>query len=376
MRDNEAILIIADSEKDSNMYYATGFMAPDSFVYIQKDKEEIMVTNDLELDRARLQSGVDRVLPLSKYERLLRKKRNISPRFIEIVVAVLREMDVKGLLVPANFNVEYADFLREKGFKLKVKGEPFFNSREVKNKLETEHIIKVLRETERALGKAIDYVKKSNIKNGFLYTRGGRPITSESVRKMIDVELMKKGCTAKHTIVSCGEQSCQPHNVGSGPLRANEAIIFDVFPKDEQTGYYADISRTVVKGRASGQLKKMYKAVASAQKLVFKLAKNGAKGEIIHREVMKHLKSLGFKTGKIKGKMRGFFHGTGHGVGLDVHETPRISTARYTLKTGNVVTVEPGLYYPGIGGVRIEDMILITDDGCINLTKLPKVLEV
>ena len=376
MRDNEAILIIADSEKDSNMYYATGFMAPDPFVYIRKGDETFMVANDLELDRARLQSRVDRVLPLSKYERLLRKKRNKSPRLIEIVIAVLREIDVKGLLVPANFNVGYTDFLRKKGFKLKVKGEPFFNSREIKSELETEYIIKTLRKTESALGKAIDYIAKSNIKNGFLYTKGGRPITSESVRKMIDVELMKKGCTAKHTIVSCGEQSCQPHNVGSGPLRANKSIIFDVFPKDEQTGYYADISRTVVKGRASGPLKKMYKAVASAQKLVFKLAKNGAKGDIIHRDVVKHLKSLGFKTGKVKGKMRGFFHGTGHGVGLDVHETPRISGARYTLKTGNVVTVEPGLYYPGIGGVRLEDMILITDDGCVNLTKLPKVLEV
>jgi Xaa-Pro aminopeptidase len=242
--------------------------------------------------------------------------------------------------------------------------------------VETEYIIKTLRKTEGALGKAIDYIAKSNIKDGFLYTKGGRPITSESVRKMIDVELMKKGCTAKHTIVSCGEQSCQPHNVGSGQLRANKSIIFDVFPKDEQTGYYADISRTVVKGRAAGQLKKMYKAVASAQKLVFKLAKNGAKGDIIHRAVVKHLKSLGFKTGKVKGKMRGFFHGTGHGVGLDVHETPRISGVRDMLKTGNVVTVEPGLYYPGIGGVRLEDMILITDDGCVNLTKLPKVLEV
>ena len=376
MRDNEAILIIADSEKDSNMYYATGFMAPDPFVYIRKGDETFMVANDLELDRARLQSRVDRVLPLSKYEKLLRKKRNKSPRLIEIVVAVLREIDVKGLLVSANFNVGYADLLRKKGFKLKVKGEPFFNSREIKNELETEYIIKTLRKTESALGKAIDYIAKSNIKDGFLYTKGGRPITSESVRKMIDVELMKKGCTAKHTIVSCGEQSCQPHNVGSGPLRANKSIIFDVFPKDEQTGYYADISRTVVKGRASGQLKKMYKAVVSAQKLVFKLAENGAKGDIIHRDVVKHLKSLGFKTGKIKGKMRGFFHGTGHGVGLDVHETPRISGARYTLKTGNVVTVEPGLYYPGIGGVRLEDMILITDDGCVNLTKLPKVLEV
>ena len=376
MRDNEAILIIADSEKDSNMYYATGFMAPDPFVYIRKGDETFMVANDLELDRARLQSRVDRVLPLSKYEKLLRKKRNKSSRLIEIVVAVLREIDVKGLLVSANFNVGYADLLRKKGFKLKVKGEPFFNSREIKSELETEYIIKTLRKTESALGKAIDYIAKSNIKNGFLYTKGGRPITSESVRKMIDVELMKKGCTAKHTIVSCGEQSCQPHNVGSGQLRANKSIIFDVFPKDEQTGYYADISRTVVKGRASGSLKKMYKAVASAQKLVFKLAKNGAKGDIIHRDVVKHLKSLGFKTGKVKGKMRGFFHGTGHGVGLDVHETPRISGARYTLKTGNVVTVEPGLYYPGIGGVRLEDMILITDDGCVNLTKLPKVLEV
>lgn len=120
----------------------------------------------------------------------------------------------------------------------------------------------------------------------------------------------------------------------------------------------------------------MYKAVASAQELVFKAAKNGAKSDVIHRKVVKRLKSFGFKTGKIKGKMRGFFHGTGHGIGLDVHETPRISKTKYTLRTGNVVTVEPGLYYPDIGGVRLEDMILITDDGCINLTKFPKVLEV
>ncbi len=182
MRDNEAILIIADSEKDSNMYYATGFLAPDPFVYIRKGDETFMVANDLELDRARLQSRVDRVLPLSKYERLLRKKRNKSPRLIEIVIAVLREIDVKGLLVPANFNVGYTDFLRKKGFKLKVKGEPFFNSREIKSELETEYIIKTLRKTESALGKAIDYIAKSNIKNGFLYTKGGRPITSESVR--------------------------------------------------------------------------------------------------------------------------------------------------------------------------------------------------
>ena len=376
MSNDKAILIIADSERDSNMYYATGFPAPDPFVFIQKDNEKIMITNDLELDRAKSQSKADKVISLSQYERIVKKRGNSLAGFIEVVAAALREVDVTKLQVPANFSVEYADFLRKSGFKLEVKKEPFFDSREIKDEEEIGHIIKTLRNTEKAIDKAMDCIRKSNVKNGFLFSASNRQITSESIRQIINVELMKKGCTARHTIVSCGEQSCEPHNVGNGPLRANEPIIFDVFPKDEHTGYYADISRTIVKGKAAGPLKKMYKAVASAQELVFMSAGNGARGDVIHRKVMKHLTSRGFKTGKTQGKMQGFFHGTGHGVGLDVHEPPRISKTKCTLKTGNVVTVEPGLYYPGVGGVRLEDMILITDEGCTNLTNSPKVLEV
>jgi Xaa-Pro aminopeptidase len=376
MNNDKTLLIIADSERDSNMYYATGFPAPDPFVYIQKNNEKIMITSDLELDRAKSQSKADKVFSLSQYERIARKSGNSFACLIEIVATALREMDIRSLQVPANFSVEYADFLRKNGFRLEVKNEPFFDSREIKDEHELRHIVATLRNTENALEKAIDCIRKSKIKDGLLFSTRNRQITSESIRQMINVELMKRGCAAKHTIVSCGEQSCVPHNTGSGPLKANESIIFDVFPKDEQTGYYADISRTVVKGKASRSLKRMYKAVASAQELVFKSAGNGARGDVIHRKVMKHLTSLGFKTGKAKGKMQGFFHGTGHGVGLDVHEPPRISKAKCTLKTGNIVTVEPGLYYPGVGGVRLEDMILITDDGCTNLTKSPKVFEV
>ncbi len=376
MSNNNAILIIADSERDSNMYYATGFPAPDPFIFIQKDNEKIIITSDLELDRAKSQSKADKILSLSKYERITKKKGRSFFGFIEVVAAALRKMDIKKFQVPANFNVEYADFLRKNGFKLEVKKEPFFDSREIKDEEEIGNIVTTLRNTEKALEKAIDCLRKSIVKDGFLFSRHNRQITSESIRQIINVELMKKGCTARHTIVSCGEQSCEPHNTGSGPLKANEPIIFDVFPKDEQTGYYADISRTVVKGMASKPLKKMYNAVASAQELVFMSAGNGARSDVIHRKVMKHLTSLGFKTGKARGKMQGFFHGTGHGVGLDVHESPRISRAKCTLRTGNIVTVEPGLYYPGVGGVRLEDMILITNDGCTNLTKSPKVLEV
>ena len=376
MRSDKTLLIIADSERDSNMYYATGFPAPDPFVFIRKGNEKIMITSDLELDRAKSESKADKVLSISKYERVIRKSGGNSFCLIEIVAAALREMNITKLQVPANFSVEYADFLRKNGFRLEVKREPLFDSREIKNEEEIEHIVKTLRNTEYALEKAVDCIRKSKVRDGFLFSARNIQITSESIRQMINVELMKRGCTAKHTIVSCGEHSCVPHNTGSGPIKANESIIFDVFPKDEETGYYADISRTVVKGKASRSLKKMYKAVASAQDLVFKSAGNDTRGDVIHRKVMKHLTSLGFKTGKVKGKMQGFFHGTGHGVGLDVHEPPRISKAKCTLKTGHIVTVEPGLYYPGIGGVRLEDMILITDDGCTNLTKSPKVLEV
>lgn len=376
MKDNRTILMIADSENDSNMYYATGFSAPDPFIYIQKGKEKLMVMSDLELDRARSQARVDRVLSFSEYEKIARKKGIKSPEFMDVAIAVLKEIGTKRLLAPANFNVWYADYLRKKGFKLGVKKDPFFESREIKSEQEIQCIIKTQRAVEKAMDMAINYIKRSHIKDGFLYTASGSKITSESVKKLINIELIRNGFIARHTIVSCGDQTCEPHNVGSGPLKANEPIIIDIFPKDEQTGYYADITRTVVKGKASDSLKKMYKAVLAAQGLVFNNASNGARGDIIHKKVVKSLRDSGFKRGKIKGRLAGFFHGTGHGVGLDVHESPRIAGPKITLKTGNVVTVEPGLYYPGMGGVRVEDMILIKDNGCINLTEFPKMLEV
>lgn len=376
MRNDKAILIIADSENDSNMFYATGFLAPDDFTYIQKTDEKIIVVNDLEIDRAGSQASADTVLSYSKYEKIAKKMGFKAPSLIEVVDTILRENKIKELVVPWNFSVLYADFFRKNGFTLEVKKNPFFVSREIKSEHEVDYIVKTQRGIERALGKAVDCIKKSRVKNGLLYSGSGTKITSDLIRKMINVELIENGFIAKHTIVSCGEQTCVPHNVGSGHLRANESIIFDIFPKDEQTGYYADMSRTIVKGKASVPLKKMHKAVLSAQELVLKLAKHGVKGDFIHRKVVNHFKNLGFKTGKTKDGMQGFFHGTGHGVGLDVHETPRISNVKHTLKSGNVVTVEPGLYYPGIGGVRIEDMILIEKNGCRNLTEFSKILEV
>jgi len=180
-----------------------------------------------------------------------------------------------------------------------------------------------------------------------------------------------------HTIVACGTQACDPHECGHGPLYADEPIIIDVFPRSQKTGYFGDITRTVVKGRPSEALRKLYNTVERGQQLAFEELRKDVRGRDVHKHVLEFFEREGYKTGKSDGRMQGFFHGTGHGLGLDLHEAPRLGkTSTDTLRRGNVVTVEPGLYYPGIGGVRLEDVALITDNGARNLTKFEKALEV
>jgi Xaa-Pro aminopeptidase len=139
--------------------------------------------------------------------------------------------------------------------------------------------------------------------------------------------------------------------------------------------YYADLSRTVVRGKASPKLKRMFAAVKEGQETAFRMIRAGADGSLIHQAIQRRFNELGFPTGEINGRMQGFFHGTGHGVGLEIHEPPRISVGRDILKAGQVVTVEPGLYYEDAGGVRLEDMVVVTGKGCRILNRLPKILE-
>jgi Xaa-Pro aminopeptidase len=168
-----------------------------------------------------------------------------------------------------------------------------------------------------------------------------------------------------------------PHNEGSGPIRAHSSIIMDIFPRSQRTGFFGDISRTVVRGTASERLKAAYRCVEEGQRIGFRRVRDGANAFDIHAEILQYFAGQGFPTGMVDGRMQGFFHGTGHGLGLDIHEAPGIGArSRNILKAGHVVTVEPGLYYMGMGGVRLEDVVFVTKTGCRNLVKIPKVLEV
>jgi Xaa-Pro aminopeptidase len=371
----DARLIIAASEADANLFYATRFLAPDPFVFLWHGVDTILLVSDLELDRARAQARVSQVLALRTYEERAKRAGTERPGTVDALVQLLRERRVQSLLVPGTFPLEHADTLRAHGLSVSAISEPFFEARLTKSPEEIEAICQAMRRSEAALELAIRSIREAEARDGVLWWRGS-VLTSEALKRVIVRQLLDDGLIAQHTIVACGEQACDPHHEGSGSLAPGRAIILDLFPRDESSRYHADITRTVVKGPAPEALRRMYDAVLAAQARALELIRDGAEGEAIHLEVQQSFQACGYQTGEVKGRMQGFFHGTGHGLGLEVHELPRISKAKSTLRSGHVVTVEPGLYYPGVGGVRIEDVVVVTDSGCRNLTSFPKLLEV
>ncbi len=375
LRVSPSLLMIAASEKSPNLYYATKFLAPDAFLFFQIRGKKILMMSDLEVDRARDQADVDQVISISQYAAAVKKKTGKQPGMLDLVQHFLARHRVKELLVPGDFPIEYADPLRKRGIKIAFKSEPFFEQRVYKTEDEIKKIDQSLRYTEAAVDAAVKVLRDSRIE-GDTIVHQGEALTSEYLKRVVNVKLMENNMVGEHTILSCGKDCVDPHNEGSGLLRPHQSIIMDVFPRSADTRYYADFTRTFVKGKASPKLKKMYAAVKQGQEIAFERIREGADGQAIHKAIMDYFEKEGFKTGLTDGRMQGFFHGTGHGLGLEVHEPPRISAAPHMLKADEVVTVEPGLYYLDAGGVRLEDLVVVRKNGMTNLTQYPRFLEI
>ena len=373
---NTAHVIIADSEKNANLYYATRFLAPDPFIYFRVNGRGTMVMSDLEVDRAKAQAGVRDVRSYAKLAQDVKRRGIAEPTMMDIVDEVLKSEGVTQLEVPMDFGLAYADGLRTRGYTVQPKPDPFFPERMIKSEEEIAHLTQVLRITEGALERAIELIRNAEVKSDGTLSLGGKPLTVELVRKAMHLLMMERDCLAQHTIVAPGVQAVDPHHEGSGVLKANEPIVMDVFPQHATTRYFADITRTVVKGRASEKVRRMFNAVQDGQDIAYRMITEGTDGMAVHQAILDSFEAQGFKTGEQGGRMQGFFHGTGHGVGLEIHEPPRVSGKSDILKAGMVVTVEPGLYYLDAGGMRIEDMVVVTKDGCRLLTEAPKILEV
>ena len=373
----ENLLIVADSERDADMLYAVGMFIPDPFIYLHAGRRPVIVVSDLEFDRVRRGAGHCRVVSQGETVRTLQKSGVAKPDVSAVIRHLLRTYAVRKVTVPENFPLGIARRLQKLGVKVKPRVGDFFPDRRVKRLDEIKKISASLTMAEVGLAEAIHAIKNSRVgKNRRLIYRNA-PLTSERVRGIIGTAVMQAGGVAANTIVSSGAQSCDPHERGHGVLRAGDPIILDVFPRSEKTGYYGDVTRTVVKGKATDAVRQLYRAVEEAQDLGFSLIHEGQSSSLIHDRIQQQFASAGYKTGRSARGMQGFFHGTGHGLGLDIHESLRIDpTSKDTLKTGHVVTVEPGLYYPGIGGVRLEDVALVLRRSSRNLTRFEKVLEI
>lgn len=367
-------LLIAD-DKDSDMRYASGLRISDPFIWIQtgegKNARNYVLVSSLELSRAKAEAKRGTIVVHWDKVDMARIKRKPAKRGLaDIAAAFLISKGVKEVAVPESMRAGHYETLKGHGLRVRF-ASPFMPQRAIKTAAEVAAIRRTGAVTEQAFLHCISILRKAKIGPGGALMRNGKRLTSEMLKSEMDRIFLENGCIGQDTIIACGRHASQPHNTGSGPLYAHQPIVFDIFPRDMHSGYYFDMSRTVVKGKPSAELQRLYDAVLASQQAGLAAAKPGAKAKDVHAACAQVFERLGYKTSAEEG----FIHSTGHGVGLDIHERPAVSgRSDEILAQGMVITVEPGLYYKRLGGVRIEDTVLVTGKGMMNLTKAPKVL--
>ena len=367
----DPILLVASPSANPDVRYITGFSAPDPVVVLCSGKNIHLVVSALEYSRAvRETSGLKIHTPES-----LRldpaKKRDV----VAWAIALLKSNRHRRVRVPWDFSAGIASKLQKENIRCEVIEGPVFPQRAVKTAKEIECLREAQRAAVRAMSAACRRIRNASVNSRGLLCEGRKVITSEDLQRFIDKVLLEDNCATESTIASCGKQSADPHGHGIGPLRANEPIVIDIYPKHKGHGYFGDLTRTVVKGKPSAKVAAMHRAVKSAQADALNRVRAGVRASDIHAAVHKTFARHGFQTGILDGFPQGFIHGTGHGVGLAIHEAPSVSTAENILKAGNVITIEPGLYYRDAGGVRIEDTVVVTRTGYEYLCPLRKTIE-
>lgn len=365
------LLMVSESIRNADMYYATRFLAADPFIYLcfPREGKDILIVSQMEYERARKESIVNEIRSSLDYGYDIKTE--------ELIVKVLQGEHVKEIEVPGYFPLYTADALRKKGIEVTAVEEVMMTKeREIKDEQEINYMRKAQRACEHAMEIAIAHIKSSSVKDkGNLLMENGEILTSERIKAYIEHALIDSGCTCDggEPIVACGKSAADPHFTGSGSIFAYEPIIIDIFPRLKLERYYADMTRTVVKGEPEKEIEELYEAVKHAQEAALALVKEGVTCKEVHNLVCDIIEEKGYETIRKRSK-KGLVHFTGHGVGLDLHENPKVGDNDYELRKGNVITIEPGLYDSEVGGVRLEDMVLVLKNGCENLTRFEKKL--
>ena len=366
-------ILIATGLEENDVRHATGLAATDPFALLVAGSRLHLLVSALEAARARRTCPAAILhTPAELFGDSVPKRRTLADQ----ILALVEKLGFRAVEAGPYFPLGIARALERGGVEVRLACAPAFPGRAVKSPREIAAIAKSQRAAVAALRAALDGIRAAEISPAGLLTRAGKILTAEFVKVLIERTLLDRNCSAEGTIVAVGPQGARPHDVGSGPLRAGVPIVIDIFPRDKETGYWGDITRTVVRGPAPEAVRRMHRDVLAAQKLALAMVRPGVESRAVQRAVEEFFRAAGHETRLAPpGSECGFIHSVGHGVGLDIHESPGLRNEPGRLRAGNVVTVEPGLYYPGLGGVRIEDTVLVTPAGHKVLATFPKKLE-
>jgi Xaa-Pro aminopeptidase len=369
------ILLVDTPEKNADLRYASGFWAPDPVVFLHTPRGAFLVVSMLEQGRAmalakqrgRLQVVTPEALGLQG-----RRRRSLG----EWAAALLQREGIRRVVVPPSFPLGTTRRLESRGVRVVVAKAPLYPERARKRPEELEKIVESQRAAVAGMRAAIRMLRAATIGPNGTLRQGRQPLTSEQVKLCIQETLLAQGTFCRDVIVACGPQGADPHERGHGPLRAGQPIVIDIFPQHLEHGYWGDLTRTLVKGKPSPALRKLYRTVRQAQQAALDTVKAGVPVARVHAAVVEAIARAGYETRVVDGRPEGFIHSTGHGVGLDIHEAPSVAPVDGTLKAGEVITIEPGLYYPELGGIRIEDTVCVTREGHRLLAACPHLFDV
>ena len=387
MTDGLPLLLYADGYKFPDVFHLTRFLAPDPIIALEDGSEIAVVANALEEGRVRKQSRATSVFNIDAFGAKELSAKGLSREELDanVIARFLASRRTSRVAVPSYFPLGMAERLPGLGLELVVAAD-LGERRRAKRPDELEALAATQRATEDAWGRGVDALVRATVGRDKVLQLDGAVFTAERLRAIVEGRLLELGCTSDGAICAPGPQAADPHMIGTGPLHAGEPIVMDIFPQSKTTRYWADMTRTVSRGEPPEEIRRMYEVTRRAQDAGIKALRPGVTGRAVHELVEDVIFEAGYDTLRPGqkhdprdngGPPRGFIHGTGHGVGLEIHEAPTIGRGGISpLAPGDVVTVEPGVYDPEIGGVRLEDMLVITATGARNLTRAPRQLVV
>ncbi len=375
-----AMVMAGIPESNNALYHRIRFLVGDPAALVELPGEghagqSVLILRDIEMGRARRHARADRVACPADFTPEGGLSGDRETATAQATAECLRRAGITHAVADRTMPLIFAHHLTEAGIEVRCDLDLGVRQRRAKDDREVEHIQHAQQVTEGAIRLACEMVARADARSGGVLTVDGQPLTAERVRAAVDVWLLGQGFSNPTSIIAPGPMGADCHNAGSGEIRTGQPVIVDIFPRDRETRYNGDCTRTVVHGDVPDQLVAMHAAVVDARARGIAALRAGVTGEAVHRATIGAVTDAGFSVGlppdDAPDSYCAMTHGTGHGLGLEVHEPPLLDFGGPELVAGDVITIEPGIYTKTLGGVRVEDLLLVTEEGSRSFNRLP-----